>query len=315
MDIKTIQTLLAQPESTFLEFKSTIDLKNERSKAKFIKEALSLANMQGNPAYLIIGVEDKTKDVLGFSGYTEVDIQNFVRDWCLPPIDFDFHIIDYDGKKLGVMEIFGDNELHRIKRAIHYSDTDGKPREVRENALFIRRGSRVDEATLEEQIAIARQTNPDLPKIISKLDRISEVNEEISGTSYFKDFGPETRDETSREIMETVFVSGLSGFILGVMWKPDAYWLPLAALPIIFFSMIVTSVVRITHFGVRHTIVAGILLGTVLSVWLSYGPQFTAIGDIMQSAPLLGIMLNGLVGSAIGLLAGILFLFWRPLDF
>lgn len=110
MDIKTIRTLLAQPESTFLEFKSAIDLKNERSKAKLIKEALSLANMQGNPAYLIIGVEDKTKAITGFSGYTEVDIQNFVRDWCLPPIDFDFHIIDYDSKKLGVMEIFGDNE-------------------------------------------------------------------------------------------------------------------------------------------------------------------------------------------------------------
>jgi len=271
VDIKIIQALLQQPESTSLEFKRNIDLRNERSRAKFIKEVLSLANMHLDISYLIIGVDDKTKDIIGFEGYTEIDIQNFVRDWCLPPLDFDFHNVSYLDKELGVMEIFGDNQFHHIKRAIRYTDTDGKSKEVRENALFIRRGSRVDEATLEEIIVFAQQKNTDLPEIISKLDEISEVNEEIDRKSRFRDFGAEARDESSREIMETIFVSGLSGVILGILWKQDAYWLPSVAVPVTYFSIITTSIMRITRFGVRHTIAAGLLIGIVLSLWLTYG--------------------------------------------
>lgn len=315
MDIKTAQKLINQTESASLEFKGSIDLKNERAKAKFIKEVLSLANMGGNPSYLIIGVHDKTKEITGFTGYTEVDIQNFIRDWCLPPINFEFHIVTIESENLGVMEIFGDHKLHRIKRALHYVDTDGKPKEIRENSLFIRRGSRVDEATLEEIIEIARQRDPNIQDIISKIDELSEANDEIVRRSGPSDWASEDRDQMSREIMETIFVSGLSGGILGLMWNPDASWLSVAALPVTFFSIITTAIFRITHFGVRHTIVAGLLLGTALSVWFTYGLPNAPAQSLMSIFPLMSVILNALVAGVVGLIAGIIFLFWRPLDF
>ena len=101
-----LKELIAQDESIYLELKSELTLGNKESKAKFLKEVLSLANSSVERAYLIVGVRDKTKDLVGISGITEEQIQQVVANWCRPAIGFDFEVVEYEGSELGVMTIY-----------------------------------------------------------------------------------------------------------------------------------------------------------------------------------------------------------------
>ena len=65
MDTKKISILLKREEGTKLDFKLKIDILIESGKKELAKDICAIANSRGGRGYIVIGVEDKTKRVIG----------------------------------------------------------------------------------------------------------------------------------------------------------------------------------------------------------------------------------------------------------
>lgn len=158
ISMELIQKLIAQSESTKIEFKEEVNLDDKYSMADFLHHILSLANSPGNTAYLIIGVQDETKKIIGLRnnhGLKEERIQQLVRRYCSPPISFSFNIISMDGEQIGVVAIppsslkphsFSEDIAGRII----LSDGKEKHWKFPREKIYLRRGSITDEAVFEE---------------------------------------------------------------------------------------------------------------------------------------------------------------------
>ena len=314
MNVSQLEKLLEREEGVNLEFKQQIDLGNNTGKAKFLREVLALANSPVSPAYFVIGVEDKTKKIVGFDGITEEQIQNIVLEWCYPPIDFDFHVVELKNKKVDVMEIYGGEVLHNLKKSLDYQDTDGKQRQLSVIQVPIRRGSLTDYATPQEIIHIAQRDKQDLSNIVSRLDRINESLEEIADSSQSSRHY-EPRLSEPNEITETIFIALLTGLFLSWLWDPTQTWIIGTAGPIAFFLCIFASTFRITHFNFRHAFLVSAFIGIGLTLWFNFGIGLLLVVHNIATASLFGLVVNGFISSIIGLIVAVILMFWHPLGY
>ncbi|MEL7597587.1 MAG: ATP-binding protein, partial [Clostridiaceae bacterium] len=141
MNKKKLASLLKRQEGVKLDFKQEIDLNTESGKKEFAKDICALANSRGGRGYLVIGIEDKTKRVLGVDrlSFTEEQIQQIVSSRCEPPIPISLEFIDYENKKVAVITVYQSSQ---------------KPYQFRENgAFYIRRGSTTDTMRKQELIS------------------------------------------------------------------------------------------------------------------------------------------------------------------
>lgn len=146
MDIKKIETLIKRDEGTKLDFKQKIELETESGKKELAKDVCAIANSRGGRGYIVIGIEDKTKRIVGMEGktYTEEQIQQIISSRCEPPIPIVYEIYDYLGKVISIITIY---------------DGGQKPYQIRENgAFYIRRGSTTD-VMRKQELAAALQEN------------------------------------------------------------------------------------------------------------------------------------------------------------
>lgn len=141
MNKKKLESLLKRQEGVKLDFKQEIDLNTESGKKEFAKDICALANSRGGRGYLVIGIEDKTKKVIGVDrlSFTEEQIQQIVSSRCEPPIPVSLEFIDHENKKVAVITIYQSSQ---------------KPYQFRENgAFYIRRGSTTDTMRKQELIS------------------------------------------------------------------------------------------------------------------------------------------------------------------
>lgn len=141
MDLKKLKFLLNKGEGTKVDFKLKIDLVNESGRKEFAKDICAIANSKGGRGYLIIGVEDKTRNIIGIENmdYTEEQIQQIVSSRCDPPIPIDIENVIYENKKLLIINIY---------------DGPQKPYQSRDNgAFYIRRGSTTDIMRKQELVS------------------------------------------------------------------------------------------------------------------------------------------------------------------
>lgn len=143
MNIKKLQLLIRSDEGVKLDFKQKLELWNETGKKELTKDICAIANSNGGRGYLIIGVEDKTKRIVGLSDedmFKEEQVQQIITSRCEPPIPIKVDFIDYKEKVIGVITIF---------------DGGQKPYQVRDNgAFYIRRGSTTDVMRKQELISL-----------------------------------------------------------------------------------------------------------------------------------------------------------------
>ena len=80
MDEHKLLSLLKGEEGPKLDFKERIDIATESGKKELSKDIIAMANSQGGRGYLIIGVQDKTKKILGIESkkYSEETIQQII---------------------------------------------------------------------------------------------------------------------------------------------------------------------------------------------------------------------------------------------
>ncbi|MGH4137212.1 AlbA family DNA-binding domain-containing protein [Clostridium sp.] len=170
MDAKKISILLKREEGTKLDFKLKIDILFESGKKELAKDVCAIANSRGGRGYIVIGVEDKTKRVVGINAdeFMEEQFQQIISSRCEPPIPISLDFVIYQSKRLAIITIY---------------DGGQKPYQLRENgAFYIRRGSTTDTmrkdeliSCLQENLSLNIETMPLINSDINSLD-LSIVN-------------------------------------------------------------------------------------------------------------------------------------------
>lgn len=144
MDRKKLEVIIKRDEGTKLDFKQKIDIEIESGKKELAKDVCAIANSRGGRGYIIIGIEDKSKKIIGIveNQYNEEQIQQIVSSRCEPPIPIVYETVQFNNKLLGIITIY---------------DGGQKPYQIRENgAFYIRRGSTTD-TMRKQEIASALQ--------------------------------------------------------------------------------------------------------------------------------------------------------------
>lgn len=194
MDIKKMETLIRRDEGTKLDFKQRIEIELDSGKKELAKDVCAIANSRGGRGYIVIGVEDKTKRIVGMEGrtYTEEQIQQIISSRCEPPIPIVYETVDYFGKVLSVITIY---------------DGGQKPYQIRENgAFYIRRGSTTDvmrkqelAAALQENLALNIELCPIIQSSLSCLN-YDLINK------YFSFHGININEENRNMLMENASI-------------------------------------------------------------------------------------------------------------
>lgn len=165
MDTKKVSSLLKREEGTKLDFKQRVDILIESGKKELAKDICAIANSRGGRGYLIIGVEDKTKRIIGIdtSEFKEEQFQQIISSRCEPPIPISIDFVIYQSKSLAIVTIY---------------DGGQKPYQLKENgAFYIRRGSTTDTmrkeeliSYLQESLSLNMETMPIINSDINSLD-------------------------------------------------------------------------------------------------------------------------------------------------
>ena len=146
MTIQKLEELLSLGEGEKLDYKLEFNLDTETKKKEFVKDISAIANTKGGRGYLIFGVEDKTRKVIGINGKhpSEESIFQIISTRCDPPVPVRYEEILYKDKLLIVLTIFKSSQ---------------KPHQILQSGTFyIRRGSTTDVARRYE-IASMLQDN------------------------------------------------------------------------------------------------------------------------------------------------------------
>ena len=194
MDRKKLETLIRRDEGTKLDFKQKIDLDLESGKKELAKDVCAIANSRGGRGYIVIGVEDKTKKVVGIEGkaYNEEQIQQIVSSRADPPIPIVYELIQYEDKTIGVITIY---------------DGGQKPYQIRESGAFhIRRGSTTDTMRKQEIASVLQESfslNLELCPIIQS--SVSSLDMELVD-KYFSFHRIEVNEENRITLMENASI-------------------------------------------------------------------------------------------------------------
>jgi hypothetical protein len=117
--------------------------------------------------------------------------------------------------------------------------------------------------------------------------------------------------QDSRQVMETVFVSLVSGFAIGACWRFAFPWNVETAPFFVIATTVLFNITRVTNFGLRRSIFKIILLSIAFSLLLKYTPFAQTWMDVNQ---FVGAIFLATIGAIIGLFVGIIQTFWHPLE-
>jgi len=208
MDSKRLSNLIKRPEGPKLDFKQTIGVENESGRKELTKDICAIANSKGGRGYIIVGIEDKTKQVLGIGDMkiSEEQIQQIISSRCEPPIPISLEIAEYGGKRLAIINIY---------------DGPHKPYQIRETgAFYVRRGSTTDIMRKQEIIeALQDSLNLNIeafPVVNSKLESLDMD----LVTAYFVSRGLEFNKDNKLDLMESasmIHVDRESGTIMATL--------------------------------------------------------------------------------------------------
>lgn len=156
-----IDGLVAEWETTSVDFKREISLDTASQKAEFVKDVIGLANTQASGRRLmIVGFDDKTRQHYGppDTSITQNRIEHILGDYVKPFVDVRYEVIDYRASKVGVLEVLRDaGKLpHSVAKSLGDKAAGDKKR-VEEGQVFVRHGSQTEAPTPAELDAIREE--------------------------------------------------------------------------------------------------------------------------------------------------------------
>lgn len=156
-----LKEAFGEPEHDWLDFKLTINVRDDEDKGELVKDLSALANTVDRVGYLIIGakfIPGQPLQPAGFAGgYDDADFQRIMKGKLNRPISFEYLETDYEGKRYGIFEVpYSDCKPHQVKKGL------GK---IADGQVFVRRGTSTESATVEEIIEMSLNAVNDLSKI------------------------------------------------------------------------------------------------------------------------------------------------------
>lgn len=140
------------------------------------------------------------------------------------------------------------------------------------------------------------------------------LGESLSETAREKQWREEIHEfqrEDSRQVMETIFVSFISGITIGASWKLAFPWNAETTPFFVIGTIVLFNVLKITNFGLRRSIFKVIFVSTAFLLLLRYTSFIQTWMEINQ---FVGVVVLATIGAFIGLLVGLIQIFWRPLE-
>ncbi|MHB1394960.1 MAG: RNA-binding domain-containing protein [Clostridia bacterium] len=196
MDRQKLYTLLQKPEGTKLDFKAQLSLKTDSEKKELAKDVAAIANSKGGRGYIVFGIEDGTKSILGIEGkrYTEEQIQQIISQRCDPPVTVNLDIIPIDDSQIAVLTIYKSSQ---------------KPHQIRQTGVFyIRRGSTTDIARREEIASMLQESGMlQHERIVLNRVELKELDEKIVN-DYISKTGLTSTNEDYYTLLEGIGIIG-----------------------------------------------------------------------------------------------------------
>ncbi len=123
LESATLQKWISEgSEGIHLEFKRIISISEPKSKAEFIRDMLSLANMAWShkkPSYLVVGVLDSGEVVdSSESMVDEATYQQIFNTFVSPPIDFALRREFIQNVPIYVFVVLPVRNFHKVKKTI-----------------------------------------------------------------------------------------------------------------------------------------------------------------------------------------------------
>ncbi|MCK8061013.1 MULTISPECIES: RNA-binding domain-containing protein [unclassified Fusibacter] len=181
MDNGKLVKLLSAHEGPKLDFKMCLSLTTEGHKKELTKDVIAIANSPGGRGHLIIGIEDKTKRIIGVdpADYPEEKIQQIVLNRCDPPITIRVETVPIDKVYVIAITVF---------------KSHNKPHQMRQTgAFYIRRGSTTDFARRDEIASMMQHAglfyNELIPVLNARiehldLDKVNAYLEQVANSRY-----------------------------------------------------------------------------------------------------------------------------------
>jgi hypothetical protein len=307
MTPEQLERLLDEEESVYLEFKEKIDLESKEGKADFLREVMALANSAQTSSFLVIGIEDKTKKAVGVSGLTEERVQQIVAEHCKPPIPFSYTNAAYKGVSIGVLQIPRSNlKPHTFKSRYTYQGADGKPKEISDKRVFVRRGSTVDDATPNEIVEMAQDRESNAELLAQGVAELGRIEAHLSEVTYvFRETAdPMHDDRTPDRVTEGTFVSIVAGGLLAWLWS--AGWaLTLVIAPVLCFVVsIVAAAFKIVRFDFWRALFTSLIVGILLAVGFGIAVNLSFAGELLSSGQFVSQFVGGTIIGAISGVVG-----------
>lgn len=193
METETFNKLLQQNEGINLEFKQEVNLDDTYVKADFLRHFLALANSANNQAYLIVGIEDEARRIVGLKDehvFSEERVQQVVRQYCTSPINFSFEIISIQSLSVAVITIpKSETKPHWLIKDIEGRYSNNKVWKIPKERIFIRRGSITDEANPTEIIKMGVTTNTLQPLVKLIVNEVVTSQYQEKRKKHWRDLG------------------------------------------------------------------------------------------------------------------------------
>lgn len=168
MNLHKLHQLLKNDEGFKLDFKLKLGLEFESEKKEFVKDVIAIANTPGGRGYIIFGIEDQTRNVVGLeniSEHLEERIQQMIASRATPPVPVRFELLELKGKKVGVLTIYKSMQVpHQCMQT---------------GAFYVRRGSTTDRANRHEIANMLQQFGMlSFENVPCRSSSLSDLNEE-----------------------------------------------------------------------------------------------------------------------------------------
>lgn len=181
--IRNIENLILELatrwEDPYVEFKETLSIKSDTSKAEFIKDVMGLATTQGSARrFLMIGWSDKTRKVQvpGVDPeLREEQLQQILNSYCEPPPHIVYFTHMWEGALVGVIEIVRES----IRLPYQISRDFGRRKK---GEVFVRHGTITEPPTPRELESLRQEgTNAKLREAANPLIRPDQATLRFTG--------------------------------------------------------------------------------------------------------------------------------------
>lgn len=152
-DWMRIDALVAEWETTSVEFKRELRTGTADEKAELVKDLTALANTQSSsPHLLIVGFDPKTREYAQAPDpkLSQDHLEQIVAAYLEPFLIIRYRLVDYRHGPVG--EILIEREPHKLPYIVRKAV--GDKRRVEVGDVFVRHGSQVEHPTTAEMLAI-----------------------------------------------------------------------------------------------------------------------------------------------------------------